>query len=479
MPHQGKEGEATHSVTSRSGGTESCGGVELSGAGSGPDPVPPLDKPGQRHAPPVRIRTRQIRRRFDPSWGFETLFGLEEARHDLLEVKFTARMRGTSRDLETALRRLDRKRETDVLRLRERGRGSWHLDTRPDTALFAANGRVDVPAGQGLMVIELTMQLNPTRFLAHQPVKRADAVHFRPARDALRPDPAITEAMKIRTLDGNDNFLETSPDIPAFDQRGPWWTTILRSYLGKIREFFRDHLAPEGSRVQIDRADFGPIRRSELQWEFSHRDAVSWVGAFCNALRVADDATKAGLWRGTEAERNTTGGCLDITKDIRLKVYAKTAYTIRFEVVLSGSSRITQVLRHSKSSPNAEIVDRLQALRAEAVKQIRKTWATIMDVTAQGDATADMFDFMARLNSKVPERNQRLVLSLLGNQRRLTATPAEGVAPDTVCRSLVRAGILIEAGIVTRGPARYALAPAWSAMFDRLLGRSDAAVTLH
>ena len=366
-----------------------------------------------------------------------------------------------------------------MLRLRAQGRHRWHLDTRPGTALFSANGRVEVPLGQGLLIITLTVQLNPTRFLAHQPDKRPGTVSLRPSREALRPDPAVIRAMAARTLDGGDNFLETTPDIPAFDLRDPWWTGILRSYLGKIRQFFRERLDPEGARVQVDRADFGPIRKAEVQWEFGHRDAISWAAAFCNTLKAADDAAETRIWSSTEAQRNVTAGYLSLTKDIRLKVYAKTAYTVRFEVVFSGSSRITQALKRLGHSSDTDIVARLQGLRAEAVKQISKAWATIMDVTREANAKADMFDFMARLNRKVPEQNRRVVMSLLGNQRRLTATPAGGVAPDAVCRGLVRVGILREAGIVTRGPARYALAPEWSEMFDRLLGRSDAAPTLH
>ena len=102
-----------------------------------------------------------------------------------------------------------------------------------------------------------------------------------------------------------------------------------------------------------------------------------------------------------------------------------------------------------------------------------------MNVAREAEARADVFDFMAKLNSAVPAENRRLMLAKLGTDRRVTATPDAGFAPEAVCKALVRAGVLIRAGIVTRGPVRYALAPAWSAMFDQLTGRAVAAGTLH
>jgi hypothetical protein len=182
---------------------------------------------------------------------------------------------------------------------------------------------------------------------------------------------------------------------------------------------------------------------------------------------------------GTENTRNATVGYLNLTKSIRLKVYAKTAKKIRIEVIFSESSRISQILRRLGLLPSAGIVEKLLVLRNEAVKQLHKAWTTIMVVTHDGNAAADLFDFMSKLHSRVPEENRRTMLSLLGNQRRLTATPPGGLAPEAVCKGLVREGVLIPAGIVTRGPSCYALAPPWSAMFDRLLGRFDAASVLH
>ncbi|GJD44096.1 hypothetical protein AFCDBAGC_1959 [Methylobacterium cerastii] len=425
------------------------------------------------------MRTRPILKRMDASREFDFLFPCQDARHDFVEVEFTAKVRGAPQELETVLRRLGGRRETDVLRLRPRSSQSWHLDTRPGTALFEATGTVDIPTGQNLLIVTLRVQLNPTRFLAHQPDPTPGTIHLRPPLEALRPNPAVAKALSGQTLDGGDNVLTTPAQVPAFCDRDPWWTGILRTYTDKVRTFLVDRMVPAESRAQLDRAGFGPIRKCEVQFEFFHRDALSWAAAFCGALCAADDASETRTFVGTENARNATVGYLNLTKSIRLKVYAKETQRIRIEIVFSRSSRITQALKRLKASSNAGIVDKLLLLRDEAVKQLRKTWTTIMDVTRDGDANAEMFDFMSKLNSRVPEQNRRTMLSLLGNHRRVTATPAGGLAPEAVCRGLVREGVLIPAGIVTRGPARYALAPSWSAMFDRLLGRSDAVTTLH
>ncbi|KQP08295.1 hypothetical protein [Methylobacterium sp. Leaf93] len=419
----------------------------------------------------------------NPDRGFEYLFPVQDVRHDFMEAQFSARVRGTAADLETVLRRLGGRGDRGVFRLRKKTGSLWHIDTRPDSALFSAQGTIRVPQGGGLLELEMRVQLNPTRFLAHQADPTPGAIHLRPPRDALKPDPAVEARLAARSLDGGDNYLTMPAQVPGFSERDAWWWGILRSYLGKIRQFVVDHLVSSFSRAKLERAGFGPIRKAEVQFEFYHPDAITWAGEFRNALCVADDAAESRSWgkkrRGAEGKRNTVGAYLDINKDTRLKVYAKDAHRIRIEVVFSKAQRISQVLTRSGLSPSDEIVSRVQSLRGEAVKQLAKVWKTVMQVTKACEATADICDFMARLNRQVPDENQRTMLSLLGNHRRVTATVPAGIAPDTVCRALVREGVLVPAGIVTRGPARYALAPTWSRMFDRLFGRNDAVTTLH
>ncbi|KQO53158.1 hypothetical protein [Methylobacterium sp. Leaf85] len=414
-----------------------------------------------------------------PERGFDWLFSAQEARHDHMEAEFTARVRGTPTELAAVLRRLRGRNDKSVFRLRDRTRTTWNLDTRPGTALFEAQGLVEIPEGQGFLALKLKVQLNPTRFLAHQADPAPGAIHLKPAREALTPDPAVEARLSARSLDGGDNYLTTPAQVPSPGERGPWWNGILRSYTGKVRQFIVDHLTPSISGAKLDRAGFGPLRKAEVQFEFYHRDAATWVGEFCNALSVADDASESRHWRGTKGKRNAVGAYLGLTQDVLLKVYAKDAYRIRVEVVFSKAQRISQVVKRMGLSPSDDFVDRVQSLRAEAVKQLAKVWKTVMQVTKACEAAADICDFMARLNRQVPDENQRIMLSLLGNHRRVTATVPAGIAPDTVCRALVREGVLVPAGIVTRGPARYALAPTWSRMFDRLFGRNDAVTTLH
>lgn len=454
-------------------------GVELDVVGQEPPPCYVFDQPGQRQAPPVRTRTRPILKRLDPARGFSFLFAPRDARHDHIEANFTAKVRGTADELNTVLRRLRGRGDRGPFSLRERNRTSWHLDTRPGASLFEAQGTVEGSLEHGILTLRLRVQLNPTRFLAHQSDPNPGAISLKRPHEALRPDPDVEARLSARTLDGGDNVLTTPAQVPAFDKRDPWWAGILRTYTGHIRKLIVDLLTPTGSRAQLDRADFDAIRTAEVQFEFCHPDAVSWVANFRNALDVADDASGSRLYRGAEGQRNAVVAYLGLTKDARLKVYAKDVGRVRFEVVFKGPSRISQLVLRNGLSPSHGIADRLICLRDEAVKQLRKAWGKVMQVTQETAATGDMFDFMARLNSGVPAENRRTMLSLLGNHRRLTATPSAGIAPEPVCRALVREGILVPAGIVTRGPRRYALAPEWSEMFDRLLGRSDAVRSLH
>lgn len=468
----------------RSGEVTIFVGVGHHAAGLEPDPVSCFDNPAQTEAPPVRIRRRPICKRMDPSRGFDFLFAETDGRHDFLEATFKAKVRGTPEAIRQALRRLAGRglsgtRDIGVFRTRARAAHSWHVDTVPDRALFQARGTADLSPDGCVLALDLKVQLNPTRWLAHQADPVLSRLAFVDPRTVLCPDPAVTTRLAAMTLDGGDNLLHTPEQVPGFGSRGEWWPAVVRLYTGKVRQLIIDTLAPSVSQAVVDRADFGSIRKAETQWEFHHPDAVSWVATLRNALNAADDASQATRWHGTKGCRNAVTVYLGLTDCIRLKVYAKDANRIRFEIVFSEAARITQINKRLGLSHQDSFCDRLMRLRVEAVKQMSKVWETVMHVTREAEGTVKMLDFMALIGRLVPAQHQRLLLSKLGNDRRVTATPAAGFAPDPVCRALLKEGVLVKAGIVTRGPARYALAPRWSGMFDDLLGRSEAARALH
>ncbi|GEL41773.1 hypothetical protein MEX01_23640 [Methylorubrum extorquens] len=192
-----------------------------------------------------------------------------------------------------------------------------------------------------------------------------------------------------------------------------------------MRQLIVDTLAPSVSQAVVDHADFGAIRKAETQWEFHHPDAMSWVATLRNALNAADDASEAKRWHGTKGCRNAVTVYLGLTDCIHLKVDAKDANRIRFEIVFSEAARITQINKRLGLSHRDSFCDRVMRLRVEAVKQMSKVWETVMHVTREAEGTVAMLDFMALIGRLVPPQHQlnRSSILFVRSHLRMSAPP--------------------------------------------------------
>ena len=197
-----------------------------------------------------------------------------------------------------------------------------------------------------------------------------------------------------------------------------------------------------------------------------------------------DAATRATIYQdnpsdnlGIQVERMHNAECvrLPLTRDIGLKIYAKSANRVRFEV--SFTKRISQVAARAGVPSSADIVVKLMGLRIAASQRLQQTWRPLMQRAQADDGStgivADIIDLFDSFNAIVEEPHQRtLMTSLLATGGVVETTPgSEGqasIAPRRVCRELERRGIVSRSQVRRRGPRFYALNARYRRLFDTL-----------
>ena len=287
--------------------------------------------------------------------------------------------------------------------------------------------------------------------------------------DALAFNPTISESIKALTLDGNDNCLVGSEKLggSTFGQRSQRWRRILQIYMQKVELLLRSAFAPEGSDAQIIHFSFGAIRQAEVYWEFYHSEAIVAVSSIANSLKRSDGSTiLANLPIQSGGTANSEWVKLPLSKEIALTIYAKTPTRLRWE--LKYQDGLAEDARRYAGVLTGNSVAVLMAGCHGAGQRMRNIWSSYRSNVTIPAERSEIFTFMSKLNSAVPEENREIVLSLLGARRNITATGPHGFAPPSVCRALVRAGILRPARLRNRVRV-YALTTQFNQMFDELI----------
>lgn len=412
-------------------------------------------------------------------------FDETEARFDHLQVRMTATVYiSHERELETVIGLIaENLGEDAVLRCSGRSGNSFDAYTISDRWLFSASGKIRWQPEALRLSFDLKIHLNPTRFLAHQDTGDIEAIRALSPDDALRFRPERHAQLAATALDGQSNVLVGLDRLgsSAFEQRERHRQELMDVYVNHVRSLFTQALDLRDQNARLDRLELARLGAAEVYWELYHPDAVSFVADLSSAIVSCDRLTRTfekPLERGGEGNVRWTK--LALTGAIDLKFYAKTADRVRCEIVFNGrQGRIEQLVQRVLGTGRTDLFQKLSVLVGDAATRLQRTWTTIMDYTAFTDQTAEVVDFMARLNNAVPEENQRLLLSLLANHRGVAQTSDEGIASPSVCRALSREGILVRTTLRQRAGQSYALAPHYSQMFDRYLGRSDAPPNLR
>ncbi|MCB4771058.1 hypothetical protein LGR54_20825 [Ancylobacter sp. Lp-2] len=429
--------------------------------------------------PAIRYRSRTGLRHLDTAHPADVLFPAYDARHDRVKVRVAARVHLSQPELwEDYIGEIAPPDHAGlfVTSAPQAGAAQFKLRVRGTKAnplwLIAGGGIVRWRQSAGFFDIALDLDVNPTRFLAHQPDPSVTAIHERGPLDAFRVNVSAAAALRAMTLDASDNVLTTLAQLggTTFTRREAQWDAVLAAHFDQLSNALIETLAPPhiGAELEMTLS----VAQAETYWELSVPDAVSTIGALCQSVKMSDGAARLSQRADIGGEANAQWIKMPLTDDADLKFYAKTSDRIRVEI--THHDRIAQFAGRNGRPMGAGVAATLRALSRDAANRLHRVWTAIMNLHALQADAADVCDFMSKLNAAVPEQNRRLILSLLANHRALTETTVDGFAPASVCRALRRTGVLVPIHARNRAAARYVLTPAYSAMFDRLLDRRDA-----
>tara|TARA_R110002110_G_scaffold415833_1_gene657131 strand:- start:6315 stop:7670 length:1356 start_codon:yes stop_codon:yes gene_type:complete len=246
-----------------------------------------------------------------------------------------------------------------------------------------------------------TLNLNPTRFLAHN--EEAGEHGFEPSDEMLRRDPALRMDLQGTSLDGNDNYLsegryKRTISTQRFDR-------ALRVYLAGVQALLERELSrpfdanPHWSAIQSDPFsehvdwDVAPylsfqecvISDTEIYWERWTTDALDAVREMDHIIdptskhisRILYPLGNAGQIRRRPNSRTANSLCFTVEtgrNGVKLKVYAKQVRRMRLEIAYDGT--LAQFLSARVSEYQginwAEYVfDLLRLARSDARRRIR------------------------------------------------------------------------------------------------------------
>lgn len=413
-------------------------------------------------------------------------FAASEAKYDRVRVQLTARIGYADIDqINTYLSHIG-------------GEGGFlpahvfqlHSDRTPHTKkisvrgglLFGGVGKVSNIASHavGTAEIAMTLDLNPTRFWAHQRFQpnATDDVYA-----ALAVDPEVGRQRNAATLDGNDNllvgFLENGGTI--FERREAWWDALMQDYLDRLERLLRSSLVPSAENglppVRVNLV-WGSVRQAEVYWEMTCPDAVSYV------MSLGDRAyTAAGQMqlrshfsdaRQFQAGHNENGVSLAVelkpsSGDVRLCIYAKSATRVRFEVRYLDDVRGTVAARRTGSLDTLQL---LNFARQDASNRMtRFNQALDQLATAEFDRS-DLLALLEAICWAVDDDKAavRALMSPLINVGAVSETAPGGIAPRSVLERLSARGVVNRIQVRRRGGTRrYALTPAYAAVARALI----------
>jgi hypothetical protein len=428
--------------------------------------------------PPIRYRSPTGLRHLGSTDDLRTLFAASDARHDRINAQLIVMVACHADDLEDVVGFIDTRAGTldphPILECDWINRGDkLRVRTAPGWLFNATgNGAIRPHRDGHALTFSLSVSLNPTRFLAHQPDPELSAMLARSPFEALRVDPTTRDALRGSTLDGNDNLLSGrsfAGGTTFGPRRRDWWAGILRTYIGKIEALLLPLFAADG-RSQVLRFDWAGISDAEVYWDLETADAVAWARSFQIAGMTSHHAAVENhALPQCGGQANVRWLSLSLPNGVKVKAYAKTDRRVRFEV--SFSKRVGQEAnRHANG--DRTFVGKLLALTQSAEPRMARAFEPIIERMAPHPPAAELVDFLLRINSAVPDVARAQLLRLLINHRALVPSPQ---IPISVCEALCRTGILRRSRVAHRDSPQFDIAPEYGALVQELLGGDPAA----
>lgn len=416
----------------------------------------------------IRERTKSGLKYFDPTQRPGFLFAKDEARHDFVRVKI--RMEGTAHG-EGALHHFlallgDNTRDDSVLSLTNGlTAGKWKAKVTRDRWLFGGAGFLRISDDRTRLLLDLDLQLNPQRFLAHQPDPNPDVISRLHPMQALAWRADVAATLEARTLDQRDNVLIGADRLGGheFHNREAWWRSVVAVYLRHIRDLLSSEMQACGAEhIQLTQEK---VTRAEVVWELRHHDAISLTADLHRRARGVPRV----VWREgkftLESGHTANAGWFVVHRSdgVRIRVYAKCLDRLRVEVVFSD--RIPQELRRCRHYiSDVAVESTLAGLRTAAERRIHSLFGELMSTQKLAPPSkSTLSDFVTRLADVVSDSRQLAqIVATLATNGFICATPAGGFAPQNTCDALLCAK-LVSAPSSGRGTSnrRYVLNPAY------------------
>jgi hypothetical protein len=320
--------------------------------------------------------------------------------------------------------------------------------------------------------IAVRLDVNPTRTLINSMMATGNAAE---ADLALRHMPlgtffaACQGARSANTLDGNDNALARYDELR--ERLGAdFMGRFIEIFESKLKHWVLETVAPKrfgfrwiedgGQLIGLSRAhrvalDWSRllIRSAEIYCERRHPDAVGLLNR--QYARVTAAHADAEWQQYPIGERGGRSGCsptlgVNLTKSIRLKLYAKSTDRLRIET--SYIRRVHENVPRELVSGEHPFRDLLIALRGDAERRLM--WNELCEM-CESTPGPDMITFAAltghigRCASEANVNPEPVFTALFGGSG-LDQTGADGRFPRRLTDKLVAAGVIERSNLMRR-----------------------------
>lgn len=276
--------------------------------------------------------------------------------------------------------------------------------------------------------VEFSTQLNLTRFIQAQHLKKRSPLH--------RPNLAASYVLAIDP--DEDWYSDEIPLLPATNliigpaQKYAYALKRTRSaqfsrYLNLVKGMLNRVLADafDGEEATFQRFPAYALKEIEFYWEFDSSNPIDYVQSIRPSIMAGHDNVSEDVYAFEQASFNIQGQspCLTvrITRDTKIKIYAKTNRRVRFEVTLKNDA-INRAAKKGISSPTAgrrtsatsrALVEMVPLLAEEAAQRTNSVLQSIAtSPVAKSSFTALQFVHAIAQACETPHESETVIAAL-------------------------------------------------------------------
>jgi hypothetical protein len=277
-------------------------------------------------------------------------------------------------------------------------------------------GKNEFNEDQFICHISTSLHLNPTRGLNLCPsLASTNALTWEEAILSRRPEVELTKG-----LDGKDNVIAGDLLVSAdYFEASRYFKAVYAGIESELRRASK--AADEFPMLGTIRTEEFSLRRVETYWEFSAPDAVALVKKLAPSLRVYHRHNRD-REHGSDFETvgNSPTLTLFLSSGESVRVYAKTANRIRFEVIHSPKKQ-NGLIPGGYSAPTLKVcVEKLHLLRKKAALRVNQVLTFLSEwanETPQDRASASRYASQWFQRLGFSEASERLLELLRVNGR--------------------------------------------------------------